>query len=46
MSAQIGSRFSALALSGLLGLGSAIAGCTATPEDSAETMPDAEIVTL
>lgn len=46
MSSQIGSRFSALALSGLLGLGSAIAGCTATPEDSAETMPDAEIVTL
>ena len=46
MSAPIGFRLSAWTLAGLLGLGSAIAGCTAPPEDSAATLPDAEIVTL
>ena len=46
MSAQIGSRLSAWKLVGVLGVGSAIASCTPSPEEPAETMLEKEVVTL
>ncbi|MEL6399744.1 MAG: DUF4377 domain-containing protein [Cyanobacteria bacterium J06607_6] len=46
MSAQIGSRLSAWMLVGVLGVGSAIAGCTPSPEEPAEIMLETEVVTL
>ena len=46
MSAQIGSRLSAWKLVGVLGVGSAIASCTPSPEEPAEIMLETEVVTL
>ena len=46
MSAQIGSRLAAWMLVGVLGVGSAIASCTPSPEEPAEVMLETEVVTL
>ena len=46
MSAQIGSRLAAWMLVGVLGVGSAIASCTPSPEEPAEIMLETEVVTL